>query len=79
MRFETSMPQAKVYYFLSAFINEHGYPPSYREIQKACGFASVCSVQSALKCLKKQKLVTWKKGVRGSLKPTKINKKVRLY
>lgn len=36
--------QHELFEFLKGFITEHGYSPSYREIMKGCGYASVATV-----------------------------------
>jgi len=36
--------QRQLLEFVSAFINEHGYSPCYREIMAGCGYSSVATV-----------------------------------
>ena len=36
--------QQEVYNFITEFIAEHGYSPSFREIMKGCYFGSVSTV-----------------------------------
>jgi SOS-response transcriptional repressor LexA len=36
--------QRQLLEYISQFINEHGYSPSYREIMRGCGYTSVATV-----------------------------------
>lgn len=45
--------------FVRAYADEHGYPPSTREITTELGFKSVESVHRILVHLREQGLVTW--------------------
>jgi repressor LexA len=40
--------RARVLGFIRDFIDEYGWPPSYREIQQGCKLGSTCTVQHHL-------------------------------
>lgn len=44
MSTELTERQKEVYNFITQFIEEHGYSPSFREIAKGCYFGSVSTV-----------------------------------
>lgn len=49
-----SKRQADIYNFICKYTNEHGYPPSVREIGKAVGLASPSTVHMHLKALQER-------------------------
>lgn len=59
--------QIAIYDFIRAYSNEHGYPPSVREIGAAVGLASPSTVHMHLKVLEEQGLIK-----RDSKKPRTI-------
>ncbi len=62
-----SKRQTAIYDFICAYTNEHGYPPSVREIGKAVGLASPSTVHMHLKVLQERGLIK-----RDSKKPRTI-------
>lgn len=46
--------QAKVLQFIVIYHGQHGYSPSYREIQEHFGFSSTTAVMGHLKALEKK-------------------------
>lgn len=59
--------QLAIYDFIRSYLNEHGYPPSVREIGAAVGLASPSTVHMHLKVLEEQGLIR-----RDSKKPRTI-------
>ena len=59
--------QLAIYDFIRAYSDEHGYPPSVREIGAAVGLASPSTVHMHLKVLEEQGLIK-----RDSKKPRTI-------
>jgi repressor LexA len=49
--------QRQVLDFIRGFIDEHGYPPTIRDIQKGCGISSTSVVDYNLKVLEKRGLL----------------------
>lgn len=43
--------------FTVAYIDEHGYSPSYREIMEGCGMASLQTVRTRLRDLREAGLI----------------------
>lgn len=46
-----TMRQQQLLEFIAAFIAEHGYSPSYREVMKGCGYNSVATAALHIKNL----------------------------
>lgn len=57
-----SSPQQQLYDWLAAFIQEHGYAPSVRQMMQAMGLKSPAPVQSRLKYLKQKGYIDWEEG-----------------
>lgn len=53
-RSELTRRQREIYEFICTYTNEHGYPPSVREIGKAVGLASPSTVHMHLKALQER-------------------------
>ena len=51
---ELSAKQRRILEFIQAFIDEHDYPPSIRQIQEACDISSTSVVDYNLRILEKQ-------------------------
>lgn len=51
---ELTKRQKEIYEFICTYTNEHGYPPSVREIGKAVGLASPSTVHMHLKALQER-------------------------
>jgi len=49
--------RARVLNFIRDFISDNGYPPTVREIQKACGFAATAPAQYQLSALEREGLI----------------------
>lgn len=49
----------RIMYFIKNYLNENGYPPSFREIGVAVGLASSSTVKTHMDILKKQGLITF--------------------
>lgn len=47
-------PQSRIYSFVTSFIKSNGYSPTFRDIQMHFGFASLGSVYTYIKTLKKK-------------------------
>lgn len=45
--------------FLRSYTDQHGYPPSTREMTSALGFRSVESIHRLLRTLREDGRVTW--------------------
>jgi len=56
----------QVLVFIEAYMRDHGYAPSRREVAKAMG-VSVCTAQRDLASLREDGLVDWTEGVNRSL------------
>ena len=50
---DLSGKQQKIYDYIRAFVDEHDYPPSIRQIQEACGISSTSVVDYNLRILEK--------------------------
>jgi len=57
MRKKMSERQRRILAYLEEFIQEHGYPPSIRQIQKALGISSTSVVDYNLTLLEKRELI----------------------
>ena len=53
---DPSDKQRKILHFIDAFIDEHDYPPSIRQIQEACSISSTSVVDYNLRALEKRRL-----------------------
>jgi len=53
----------RILQFVAAFIEEHGYSPSFREIQAACELSSVSQVMYHLLRLQNDRLVMWQENM----------------
>lgn len=71
-----SQPQRKVLNAVINYINEHGYPPSIREICLETGHRSSGTVHGLLSKLKQKGFVTWKNGNPRTLKVLKQEKEI---
>ncbi len=65
--------QHQVLSFISNFINQHGYGPSYREIMRGCGYSTLSSVSMHVDALIMLGLLTKKKRGARSLQITQKN------
>lgn len=54
--------QLQVYEIINAFIEAHGYAPSYEEIGRACGITARSGVKFHIDKLVKHKLITRRNG-----------------
>jgi len=55
--------------FLQDFIEERGYPPTVRDIQKGCGISSTAVVQHHLNVLKREGLIRRERGISRGIWP----------
>lgn len=70
----TTQPQALVFRFISDFIAEHGFGPSYREIAVGIGARSTSSVHRHVKGLRERGLISGEPGTRRyELVPPAVN------
>jgi SOS-response transcriptional repressor LexA len=59
-----TQPQARVLRFISDFVAAHGFGPSYREIAKEIGAASISTVHRHVTQLRKRGLIKGPSGAR---------------
>jgi len=63
--------QSDILQFITAYLTEHGYPPSYQEIADHFRLSSRATVHEHIQALRKKGYVAFKEGVKRSLEPTK--------
>ena len=63
--------QTEVYSFIIAFIEEHGYSPSFREIAKGCYFGSISTVAGYIDRLVKKGVLDYTPRTPRTLSPKK--------
>src|SRR3989344_2497687 len=66
-----SKRQNEILQFITAYLTEHGYPPSYQEIADHFRLSSRATVHEHIQALRKKGYVAFKEGVKRSLEPTK--------
>jgi repressor LexA len=73
---DPSDKQRKILGFIDAFIDEHDYPPSIRQIQEACGISSTSVVDYNLRALEKGGFIRRareiSRGIHGSGKRSRV-------
>jgi len=66
-----SKRQNEILQFITAYLTEHGYPPSYQEIADNFHLSSRATVHEHIQSLREKGYVELKEGVKRSLEPTK--------
>jgi repressor LexA len=73
---DPSDKQRKILQFIDAFIDDHDYPPSIRQIQEACGISSTSVVDYNLRALEKggyiRRAREISRGIHGSGKRSRV-------
>jgi len=59
--------QMKLMELIQKYINNKGYPPSYRELAEMMGIVSPSTIKSYLDSLKKKGYVDWQEGMSRTL------------
>ncbi|MCY8513575.1 transcriptional regulator [Bacillus atrophaeus] len=60
--------QSEVLETISQFIDQKGYPPSYRQLMKELGVNSPSTVKGLLDALKRKEYITWQEGLPRTLR-----------
>lgn len=68
---ELTERQQEIYDFITNFIKEHGYSPSFREIAKGCYIASVSTVAGYIDRLVKKGVIEYVPCIPRTITPKK--------
>lgn len=59
-----------LFQFISMFIEEHGYSPSFRDIQKGCDYSSTSMIRTHLEALREDDLIAFEDGMARTIRLT---------